>query len=70
MRYGVFGLFDIGRVFVDRESSSKWHNAVGGGVWFRLFSSSPFFQLNTSIRAALVHTEEGLSFFVASGFGL
>jgi len=70
LRYGVFGLFDIGRVFVDGESSSKWHNAVGGGVWFRLFSSSPFFQLNTSIRAALVHTEEGLSFFVASGFGL
>jgi hemolysin activation/secretion protein len=70
LRYGVFGLFDVGRVFVDGESSSKWHNSVGGGVWMRLSSSSPFLQLAGSLRAALVHTEDGVSFFLASGFGL
>jgi hypothetical protein len=70
LRYGVFGLFDIGRVFVDGQSSSKWHNAAGGGISFRLYTSSPFLQLAATFRAALVHTEDGLSFFFASGFGI
>ncbi len=30
---GVFGLTDVGRVFVDDESSQVWHSAVGGGLW-------------------------------------
>ena len=31
--FGVFGLADGGRVFLDGESSDRWHGAVGGGVW-------------------------------------
>jgi hypothetical protein len=31
---GIFGLADIGRVFVAGESSDRWHTSVGGGVWF------------------------------------
>jgi hypothetical protein len=30
---GVFGLGDIGRVYLEGEDSDRWHNAVGGGVW-------------------------------------
>jgi hypothetical protein len=33
-RFGVFGLFDAGRVFLEGESSDRWHSAVGGGLWF------------------------------------
>lgn len=69
-RYGVFGLFDVGRVFLDGESSSKWHTAAGGGVWLGLFASSPFFQLAGSFKAALVRSDDGTSFYIASGFGL
>ncbi len=30
---GVMGLVDVGRVFVDGESSNTWHPAYGGGIW-------------------------------------
>jgi hypothetical protein len=69
-RYGVWGLFDVGRVFVDGERSSTWHTAAGGGVWLGVFASSPFFQLAGAVKAAVVRTDEGTSFLLASGFGL
>jgi len=31
---GVMGFFDIGRVFVDGESSDRWHHGAGGGLFF------------------------------------
>jgi hypothetical protein len=31
--YGILALVDYGRVFLKGESSNKWHNAVGGGLW-------------------------------------
>lgn len=31
-RFGVFGLADLGRVFLEGESSELWHTAVGGGA--------------------------------------
>jgi len=33
-QWGVFGLGDVGRVFLDGESSRVWHGAYGGGLWF------------------------------------
>ncbi|MBP2648078.1 MAG: hypothetical protein H6Q77_1702 [Gemmatimonadetes bacterium] len=30
---GVMGLVDVGRVFVEGESSDTWHPAYGGGIW-------------------------------------
>ncbi|MFC6996247.1 BamA/TamA family outer membrane protein [Rufibacter roseus] len=30
---GVFGFHDIGRVWVENETSNKWHRGYGGGVW-------------------------------------
>ncbi|WP_366184186.1 metallophosphoesterase [Flavobacterium ovatum] len=33
MTYGILGGFDYGRVWLDGENSSKWHQAVGGGLW-------------------------------------
>jgi hypothetical protein len=32
-RVGIFGLADVGRVFVAGESSARWHPAWGGGAW-------------------------------------
>jgi len=68
LRYGVWGLFDVGRVFIDAESSSKWHTAAGGGVWFALFVSSPGLDLAASLKLALVQTGDGTSFLMLSGF--
>jgi hypothetical protein len=33
-QFGVLGFFDLGRVWVDGEDSNKWHNGVGGGLYF------------------------------------
>ncbi len=70
LRYGVFGLYDVGRVFVDGESSSKWHMSGGGGVWLGLFTASPYVEFATAIKAAMVRSEQGTSFYIASGFAL
>jgi hypothetical protein len=32
-RFGVFGLYDRGRVFVDGDDEDRWHQAWGGGVF-------------------------------------
>lgn len=31
---GIHGLFDVGRVYLEDDPSSKWHHGVGGGLWF------------------------------------
>jgi hypothetical protein len=33
-RLGLLGFYDVGRVFLDGESSSLWHDGAGGGVFF------------------------------------
>ena len=33
MTYGMLGGYDVGRVWVDNQSSAKWHQSVGGGLW-------------------------------------
>lgn len=35
MNIGVFGSFDIGRVWVENNTSNKWHNSIGGGLWLK-----------------------------------
>ncbi|MCH8247317.1 MAG: BamA/TamA family outer membrane protein [Bacteroidetes bacterium] len=36
---GVLGFVDQGRVWTDGETSDKWHNGYGGGVWFEAFEA-------------------------------
>lgn len=33
MKYGIFGGYDFGRVWVSDDTSEKWHQSVGGGAW-------------------------------------
>lgn len=34
--FGIFGGYDIGRVWNDNEKSRKWHQSYGGGIWISL----------------------------------
>ena len=61
--FGVFGLGDVGRVFVDGESSDQWHPAAGGGIFFAVLSRSTVFSL------AVARSDEYTSVLFASGFG-
>ncbi len=33
MQYGILGGYDYGRIWLDGETSNKWHQSVGGGLW-------------------------------------
>ncbi|HQR16771.1 MAG TPA: BamA/TamA family outer membrane protein [Gemmatimonadales bacterium] len=60
--FGVLGLADIGRVFVNGESSKEWHPSFGGGLWVAL--------LDRSLAASLnVATGAGQGVFINAGGG-
>lgn len=33
LKYGIFGGYDYGRVWIKNDSSEKWHQSAGGGLW-------------------------------------
>lgn len=59
---GIFGLSDIGRVYLEGETSDTWHTAIGGGLWFS------FLERTYTFTAALASSEEKLSFYIRAGF--
>ena len=61
--FGVFGLGDIGRVYLDGESSDRWHGAAGGGIWLSFLGRA------NTLSAALARGEERTGFYLRAGFG-
>jgi hypothetical protein len=61
--FGVFGLGDVGRVFLAGESSDKWHTAFGGGVWLSYLSRA------YTLSLAVASGEERTGVYVQAGFG-
>jgi hemolysin activation/secretion protein len=33
-QFGISGFYDAGRVWIKHDNSGKWHNGVGGGIYF------------------------------------
>jgi hypothetical protein len=60
-QFGLVGFFDFGRVWVDNEHSDKWHNGIGGGVFF-----APAQLL--VINAVAGYSKEGWLPYVTMGF--
>jgi len=61
-RFGVFGLADAGRVFVDGEASARWHSAVGGGVWMSVLQPANL------LSVALAKSADRTAVYVGAGF--
>ena len=61
-RIGIFGLTDIGRVYVDGQSSNKWHPAYGGGVFFSVLD------LATVFSVAVATSEERTAVYLRAGY--
>jgi len=40
IRFGVFGLYDSGRVWIDDETSTTWHASYGGGFYIVPYTES------------------------------
>jgi hypothetical protein len=62
-KFGVFGLADAGRVFLEGESSDRWHGAAGGGIWLSYLDRA--YTLSLAVAAG----EERTGFYVQAGFG-
>ena len=60
--YGVFGLADVGRVFLEGESSDVWHTGVGGGFWFA------FLEPANTITVALARGDGRTALYLRAGF--
>jgi hypothetical protein len=60
---GIFGLADAGRVFLEGETSDKWHSAFGGGLWLSFLSR------DNTIAAAVAAGDERTGFYMQAGFG-
>ncbi len=67
-KFGIFGIGDIGRVFLEGESTDRWHPAVGGGIWLAFLTSAG------TVSAAVTRSEVGTAFpgrtgvYVQAGF--
>jgi hypothetical protein len=61
--FGIFGLGDVGRVYLDGEASDVWHAAAGGGIWASLLDRA------NTMSLALARSEERTGFYLTVGFG-
>jgi hypothetical protein len=59
---GIFGLFDVGRVYLKGETSDKWHTDYGGGLWLSLLN------YRATFSAYIAHSTESDIFHVGGGF--
>jgi hypothetical protein len=60
--FGVLGLADVGRVFLDGESSDTWHTGVGGGFWFA------FLEPANAVTVALARGDDRTALYIRAGF--
>jgi hypothetical protein len=60
--YGVFALADVGRVFLEGESSDVWHTGAGGGFWFAFLDPA------NTITVALARGDGRTALYLRAGF--
>jgi hypothetical protein len=62
---GITGFYDIGRVWLDGEHSTKWHSAVGGGFYF-----IPLNRFVIAVAAGISGKDRLISFNLGTKIGL
>ncbi|MFL9482661.1 BamA/TamA family outer membrane protein [Chitinophagaceae bacterium LWZ2-11] len=60
-QFGLTAFYDIGRVWQTDEDSEKWHNGVGGGIYFAPAQMAV-------LRFVMGHSEEGWYPYFSLGF--
>lgn len=58
---GVLGFADVGRVYIDGDSPTGWHQAFGGGVWLGIFGRA------NGLSAVMANSDEGTRVHIAFG---
>ncbi|MGD0590681.1 MAG: BamA/TamA family outer membrane protein [Bacteroidota bacterium] len=59
---GISTFAETGRVFLTGEHSNRWHNVIGGGLWFSIIK--PEYIANFS----LARSEDKIAFYATTGF--
>jgi hypothetical protein len=59
---GVFGLADVGRVWLDGESSNTWHSAFGGGV------SIAYLNRKNTVTVSVARGDGRTALYLRTGF--
>ena len=62
LQFGVQGLGDVGRVYLEGESSDTWHSSYGGGPYFATPGRRNLFSF------CLVRAEGRNAFYMRAGF--
>ncbi|MGD8700763.1 MAG: hypothetical protein PVJ43_15810, partial [Gemmatimonadales bacterium] len=60
--FGILGLIDAGRVWVDGESPGDWHTGYGGGIWLALRGT------RSIVSAAYAESDEDSGVYITLGF--
>jgi hypothetical protein len=60
--FGVYGLFDVGRVWVDGQSPGGWHTGYGGGIWLG------FLGARYLLSASFVASKDASGLYIGWGF--
>ena len=60
--FGLFALGDVGRVYLEGESSDTWHTGVGGGFWFAYLGPP------NTISIAIARGDDRTAFYLQAGF--
>jgi hypothetical protein len=55
-------LGDVGRVYLDGETSDEWHSAFGGGLWFA------YLNRRNTLSVAVANSDERTGLYVRAGF--
>lgn len=63
MSYGILGGFDYGRVWINDDSSRRWHNSYGGAVWLNAADA-------ITARLSYFHGDDGGRIAFGFSFGL
>lgn len=62
LRFGVYGFADVGRVWLEGESSDKWHPGYGAGIFLRDMLTG------MSVDGSVSKGDEGVRFYVGFNF--
>ncbi|UCF20723.1 MAG: hypothetical protein JSU87_04745 [Gemmatimonadota bacterium] len=60
--FGILGLVDAGRIWVDGESPGGWHSGYGGGVWLALRGT------RSVVSFAYAESDEDKGLYINLGF--
>ena len=62
-QFGIHGMADVGRVYLEGEDSDLWHWAYGGGIWFSFLR-----QHTPLISVTLANSDDSTRLLAGLGF--